>query len=143
MIMKADIGVGITGLEGMQAARASDFAIGQFRFLKPLMCVHGRECYRRNSDLVCYTFYKNFLFVFVQIWFGFNSAFSGQTFFDQTLYQAYNIVFTGAPIIWYATFDFEKDKKDLMNDASYYKIGLEDAHFNIPVFVKWLVYGGL
>jgi phospholipid-transporting ATPase len=82
MIMKADIGVGITGLEGMQAARASDFAIGQFRFLKPLMCVHGRECYRRNSDLVCYTFYKNFLFVFVQIWFGFNSAFSGQTFFD-------------------------------------------------------------
>jgi phospholipid-transporting ATPase len=86
MIMKADIGVGITGLEGMQAARASDFAIGQFRFLRPLMCVHGRECYRRNADLVCYTFYKNFLFVLVQIWFGFNSAFSGQTFFEENLY---------------------------------------------------------
>lgn len=28
MIMKADVGVGIAGKEGMQAARCSDFAIG-------------------------------------------------------------------------------------------------------------------
>jgi P-type E1-E2 ATPase len=30
MIMKADVGVGIKGREGMQAARASDYSIGQF-----------------------------------------------------------------------------------------------------------------
>jgi len=63
MINEADVGVGIAGREGMQAARSSDFAIGQFKFLKPLIFVHGRECYRRNSDLVCYTFYKNMLYV--------------------------------------------------------------------------------
>ena len=28
MIMKADVGVGIAGKEGMQAARSADFAIG-------------------------------------------------------------------------------------------------------------------
>jgi phospholipid-translocating ATPase len=28
MIMKADIGVGIAGKEGMQAARCSDYAVG-------------------------------------------------------------------------------------------------------------------
>jgi len=28
MILKADVGVGIAGKEGMQAARSSDFAIG-------------------------------------------------------------------------------------------------------------------
>ena len=28
MIMKADVGVGIAGREGMQAARSADFAIG-------------------------------------------------------------------------------------------------------------------
>lgn len=28
MIMKADVGVGIAGKEGMQAARCADFAIG-------------------------------------------------------------------------------------------------------------------
>lgn len=65
MIMQAHVGVGIAGLEGMQAARASDFAIGQFKFLKPLLFVHGREAYRRNADLVCYAFYKNIMYVIV------------------------------------------------------------------------------
>jgi len=77
MIMGADIGVGIAGKEGMQAARASDFAIGQFKLLKPLLFVHGRECYRRNSDLVCFTFYKNMLYIITQFWFGIWSLFSG------------------------------------------------------------------
>jgi hypothetical protein len=34
-------GVGIIGLEGLQAVMASDYAIGQFRFLLPLLLVHG------------------------------------------------------------------------------------------------------
>lgn len=32
MIQSADIGVGITGKEGLQAARSADYAIAQFRF---------------------------------------------------------------------------------------------------------------
>ena len=77
MILKADIGVGITGKEGNQAALSADFAIGQFKFLKPLMFKHGRESYRKNSDLVCYSFYKSILYVTAQFWFGFESGFSG------------------------------------------------------------------
>ena len=61
MIMKADVGIGIIGVEGMQAANASDFSIAQFKFLKQLLFVHGRENYRRNADFICYYFYKNFL----------------------------------------------------------------------------------
>ena len=77
MITKAHVGVGIAGREGAQAARTSDFAIGQFKFLKPLLLIHGREAYRRNSNLIGYTFYKNVLYVVVQFWFGFFSVFSG------------------------------------------------------------------
>ena len=33
MINAADIGIGISGHEGQQAARAADYAIGQFRYL--------------------------------------------------------------------------------------------------------------
>jgi len=65
MLMQAHIGVGIAGREGMQAARASDYAIGQFRFLKPLLFVHGREAYRRNCDIVSFNFYKNLVYVIV------------------------------------------------------------------------------
>ena len=49
MITSAHVGVGIIGLEGKQAARASDYAIGQFKFLKKLLFYHGHESLRRNS----------------------------------------------------------------------------------------------
>ena len=58
MITTADVGVGISGVEGQQASRVSDFAIGQFKFLKPLLFVHGRESYRKISYTVGYMFYK-------------------------------------------------------------------------------------
>ena len=77
MIMQADVGVGIAGREGLQAARSADYAIGQFRFLKPLMFVHGREAYRRNSLLILYNFFKNVVYVTTQYVFGFKSVFSG------------------------------------------------------------------
>ena len=77
MINKAHVGIGIAGREGMQAARASDYAIGKFKFLRPLLFFHGREAYRRVAWLVCYNFYKNFLYVIVQYFFGFYSVFSG------------------------------------------------------------------
>lgn len=47
MIQAAHVGVGISGLEGMQAVMASDFAIPQFRFLTDLLLVHGRWSYLR------------------------------------------------------------------------------------------------
>ena len=47
MIQAAHVGVGISGLEGMQAVMASDFAIAQFRYLTDLLLVHGRWSYLR------------------------------------------------------------------------------------------------
>ena len=110
MINAAHIGVGISGVEGQQAVSASDYAIGQFKYLKNLLFVHGRESYRKNSYLVCYTFYKNVLFVMPQFWFGFYSAFSGQVFYEKWIYQIFNITFTAFPPIIFAIFDQEHSK---------------------------------
>ncbi|CAM6002752.1 unnamed protein product [Sphagnum balticum] len=49
MIQATDVGVGIAGVEGAQAAMVADYAIAQFRFLERLLLVHGRRCYRRIS----------------------------------------------------------------------------------------------
>ena len=46
-------------------------------FLKPLLFVHGREAYRRNSLLILYNFYKNIAYGAAPFFFGFYSAFSG------------------------------------------------------------------
>ncbi|EGR30447.1 phospholipid-translocating p-type flippase family protein, putative [Ichthyophthirius multifiliis] len=69
MIKIAHVGVGIQGQEGQQAARASDYSIKEFKYLRSLLFYHGRECYRRNSKLVCYNFYKNILIIFPQFWY--------------------------------------------------------------------------
>ena len=59
MIQTADVGIGISGAEGMQAVMASDFAIPRFSFLLRLLLVHGHWCYDRLARMVLYFFYKN------------------------------------------------------------------------------------
>jgi phospholipid-translocating ATPase len=51
MIQEANIGVGLFGLEGSQAAMSADYAFGQFRFLTRLLLVHGRWSYVRVADM--------------------------------------------------------------------------------------------
>jgi len=103
--------------------------------------VHGREAYRRNSYLISYMFYKNAIFVFPLFWYGFVSVFSGLSFYENILYQVYNIFFTGVPIMFYALYDFEHSKFLLMNDPKYYKIGYNDECFNKWIFWRWIFYG--
>lgn len=60
MIQEAHVGIGIIGLEGMQAVQAADYAIAQFRFLQQLMFVHGRWNYRRVSQVHVCEVYLNY-----------------------------------------------------------------------------------
>lgn len=57
MIQAAHVGVGISGVEGLQAARSADVAISQFRYLRKLLLVHGSWSYQRLSKLIlCMSF---------------------------------------------------------------------------------------
>jgi phospholipid-translocating ATPase len=58
MIQEANIGCGLFGLEGSQAAMSADYAFGQFRFLTKLLLVHGRWSYQRVADMHSNFFYK-------------------------------------------------------------------------------------
>lgn len=42
MIRAADVGVGVVGKEGREAANTADFGIARFHFLQQLLLVHGR-----------------------------------------------------------------------------------------------------
>lgn len=140
MILKAHVGVGIAGREGMQAARSSDYAIGKFKFLKPLLFLHGREAYRKISWLVCYNFYKNILYVIVQYYFGFYSVFSGQTLYEPWIYQLYNICFTGAVLFYWGVIDYEFTKEKHLSQPHLYKVGLEGRLFSTKIFWSWQLY---
>jgi phospholipid-transporting ATPase len=68
MIQAAHVGVGISGVEGLQAARSADVAIGQFRYLRKLLLVHGAWSYQRISRVILYSFYKNIAMFMTQFW---------------------------------------------------------------------------
>jgi len=108
--------------------------------LKSLLFCHGREAYRRNSYLISYMFYKNILYVFPILTFGFYSEFSATAIYNLWLYQLYNVMFTALPIMWFAIFDWEHDKAKFLSNPKLYRIGLDDVFFNKWVFWRWFVY---
>lgn len=66
MISASHVGVGISGKEGLQAARVADYAIAQFRFLQRLLLVHGRWNYVRTAKFILCTFWKELFFYLPQ-----------------------------------------------------------------------------
>ncbi|KAI9609465.1 hypothetical protein H4Q26_007421 [Puccinia striiformis f. sp. tritici PST-130] len=97
MIQAAHVGIGISGVEGLQAARSADVAISQFRFLKKLLLVHGTWSYVRLTKLILYSFYKNITLYLIGFYFSFANGFSGQTLFESWTLTFYNVVFTVMP----------------------------------------------
>jgi len=141
MITAAHLGIGISGLEGQQAVKASDYAIGKFKFLKNLLFVHGREAYRRNSFATVFIFYKNILGTAPIFFFGIFSLFSGSLVYHLTLYNNFNPFFTSLPIIWLSTMDSEHPKEVLLADPSLYKYGIRNLLFNYKIFAREVLYG--
>ena len=69
MILEGNVGVGIFGKEGRQAANNADFAIGEFKFLRRLLLVHGRWNYVRQSKVFLYSMHKNMVLTLTLFWF--------------------------------------------------------------------------
>lgn len=67
MIREAHVGLGILGKEGRQAALCSDYAFTNFHMLKKMLLVHGHFFSYRFSILVLYFFYKNLVFMLIQV----------------------------------------------------------------------------
>lgn len=74
--------------------------------------------------MINYFFYKNFMYVMPIFLFGVYSVFSGTNFYDNVMYNFFNVFFTGLPIIWYGVFDWQFEKETLLVEPAYYKLGL-------------------
>lgn len=141
MITEADLGLGIRGVEGQQAARSADFSFTEFKHMKRLLFLYGRECYRRNSTMIIYNFFKNIMICFPQWWWGMTNFWSGQTLYEKYHYQLYNVVYTFLPIIIYAVLDQELPEKMLLSNPKLYAAGPKKALFNNRRFFSWFLVG--
>lgn len=137
MIQRAEVGVGISGREGLQAANAADFSISQFRFLKRLLLVHGRWDYRRMTKVVLYSFYKNVVITLSLFYFNALTGFSGTSFYESLVYSSYNFVL-GLPIVFIGILDRDISAKTALDHPSVYASGLYYMDLNLKKMLSWI-----
>ncbi|KAI8979748.1 hypothetical protein BDF20DRAFT_906215 [Mycotypha africana] len=138
MIQAAHVGVGISGVEGLQAARSADFAISQFRFLKKLLLVHGAWAYQRLSKMIFYYFYKNVALYLTQFWYGFYNGFSGTTLYESWTMSNFNVFFTFLPPVVIGVFDKIVSSRMLDRYPQMYTLGQKNVFFNQKKFWGWM-----
>ncbi|XP_023791890.1 probable phospholipid-transporting ATPase VB [Cyanistes caeruleus] len=135
MIQAADVGIGISGQEGMQAVMASDFAISRFKHLKKLLLVHGHWCYARLAKMVIYFFYKNVCYVNLLFWYQFFCGFSGSTMVDYWQMIFFNLFFTSVPPLLFGALDKDLSAETLLRLPELYKTGQNSEIYNLSTFI--------
>ncbi|CAK9163424.1 unnamed protein product [Ilex paraguariensis] len=134
MIQMADVGIGISGQEGRQAVMASDFSMGQFRFLVPLLFVHGHWNYQRMGYMILYNFYRNAVFVLVLFWYALFTAFTLTTAITEWSSMLYSIIYTSLPTIVVGILDKDLSRMTLMKYPQLYGAGQRQECYNGKLF---------
>ncbi|XP_041668855.1 probable phospholipid-transporting ATPase VD isoform X2 [Cheilinus undulatus] len=158
MIQVADVGIGISGQEGMQAVMSSDFAVSRFKHLSKLLLVHGRWCYSRLANMILYFIYKNVMYVNLLFWYQFFCGFSGSVMTNSWVLIFFNLLFTSVPPLIYGVLDKDVPADTLMELPELYQdtqsskvyvpsmfwITVLDAFYQSLVcfFVPYFVYAG-
>ncbi|CAF0707238.1 unnamed protein product [Brachionus calyciflorus] len=141
MIQEANIGLGIFGKEGRNAARSADFAFAKFKFTRKILLVHGYLYYTRGANLVQYFFYKNLTFAICQFYFAIFSAFSVTTLYDSSIMTLYNVLYTSFPPLIYGLFE-QKINIRVINKSPYlYHTIKRNKLLRWYEFLKWNVLG--
>ncbi|KAK5231750.1 phospholipid transporting ATPase [Exophiala xenobiotica] len=141
MIQEADVGVGIAGEEGRQAAMSSDYAIGQFRFLQRLVLVHGRWSYRRLAESIANFFYKNLVWTFALFWYQIYNNFDISYLFDYTYILLVNLVFTSVPVALMGILDQDVSDKVSLAVPQLYRRGMERKEWTQTKFWLYMADG--
>ena len=118
MIKTANIGIGIFGKEGYQAAYNSDYAISQFKYLKKLLFISGRFTIIRNSYFLYQFFFRNVLYSIPIVIYLFYSGYGATFFYDDFYNMAKNSYMIIIPILFYVIFDEDIDFTNLKEDKN-------------------------
>jgi len=138
MIHAAHVGIGISGKEGQQAVNASDFSIGQFRFLEDLILYHGRWDFMRTTKVVLYTFYKNAIMSCLLVLYNNETLFSGTSCFDQWLMAGFSFA-CFFPILSIGMFDRNLEKSYIKKNPEVYKPTRQNEMITPRILFRWAI----
>lgn len=143
MIQSSHVGIGISGREGLQAARISDYSIAQFRFLQKLLFVHGRWNYIRTGKYVLGTFWKEIMFYLVQALYQRYNGYTGTSLYESASLAVFNTLFTSLAIILPGIFEQDLRSETLLAMPELYTFGQKCKAFNFRKYLGWTALGVL
>jgi magnesium-transporting ATPase (P-type) len=114
MIQSADVGFGLMGKEGNQAAAFADYACPRFKDLRRALFWHGRGYGVRIQVFVMMVLFKSMLNATTKYSMQFTNGYSGIQPVDNLLISFYNILMTNWFVLFWSIYD---------QDVSYSKYG--------------------
>ncbi|KAF7189781.1 putative phospholipid-transporting ATPase DNF3 [Pseudocercospora fuligena] len=140
MIQAAHVGVGISGKEGLQAARVADYSIAQFRFLQRLLLVHGRYQYVRTAKFILLTFWKEMFFYMMQALFQRYNGYTGTSLYEQWSLTVLNTLFTSLCVIVPGIFEQDLRPDTLLAIPELYVYGQRNQGLNLSMYLGWMLH---
>lgn len=141
MIQEADIGIGIEGKEGHEAALSSDIAIKHFSQLKNLLLVHGHGMYIQLSKLVLLSFYAMIILELVLFLFNIFAAFTCWSIIPKELVAIYRLIVCTVPIAGMCILDRDTTTTEITPQA--YKVGIFNTLLTKKNFAVFVLMGML
>ncbi|KAL8411942.1 hypothetical protein RB596_001260 [Gaeumannomyces avenae] len=141
MLAEAHVGVGISGREGLQAARVADYSVAQFRFLARLLLVHGRWNYARTARFVLATFWKEMYFYTGTIAFQYFVGYTGTSLYEMWSLTALNTLFTSLCTISPALWEQDLSAATLLAVPELYFFGQRDLGLSTSKYLGWMIGG--
>ncbi|KJZ78373.1 hypothetical protein HIM_02411 [Hirsutella minnesotensis 3608] len=139
MIQASHVGVGISGREGLQAARVADYAIAQFRFLQRLLLVHGRWNYVRTAKFILCTFWKEMFFYLPTAQYQRYAGYSGTSLYHETSLTVFNTLFTSLCTVCMGIWEQDLDADTLLAVPELYVYGQRNLGLNMYKFARWML----
>ncbi|KAK3935563.1 hypothetical protein QBC46DRAFT_397213 [Diplogelasinospora grovesii] len=141
MLSAAHVGVGISGREGLQAARVADYSIAQFRFLSRLLLVHGRWNYVRTARFILATFWKEMFFYLPTALYQRYNGYTGTSLYESWSLTVLNTLFTSLCVVVPGIWEQDLKAETLLAVPELYVFGQRDRGLNIPKYIAWM-FGG-
>ncbi|ELP89649.1 phospholipid-transporting ATPase, putative [Entamoeba invadens IP1] len=141
MITASDVGVGIYGKEGCQAAVSADFSIQKFSHLGKLLLFYGKNAKTQISTLIKFCFYKNAAFFLVNVFFAMISNYTAQMLYEDWITTCYNTFFTTLPPMAIALFDYDLTWDYIKRYPQSHRETLRSKVFSFWSYLKWFLLG--
>jgi phospholipid-translocating ATPase len=143
MIQSSHVGVGISGKEGLQAARVADYSIAQFRFLQRLLLVHGRWNYIRTAKFIISTFWKELFFYLPTAQYQRYNGYTGTSLYEATSLTVFNTLFTSLCTICMGIWEQDLRAETLLAVPELYCHGQQNKGLNLWNYIRWMILGAV